>query len=50
MNRELKALVAAQGEILDKQDEIILQLTCKEDELKMLKNDDDDPDLGGVGD
>lgn len=39
-----------QDEKLKKQDELILQLTCKDDALKCLKNNDedkDDSDLGG---
>lgn len=48
-NRELKAMVATYGERIDKRDQIKLQLTCKDDELKKLKGDDHDKDPGAAG-
>ena len=41
---EYEELFRLQNEKMKKQDELILQLTCKEDALKRLRNDDEDKD------
>lgn len=41
-SHDLKELVATQGEKIAKQDDMILQLTCKVDLLKKLKDRDHD--------
>lgn len=47
--QEYEERIRLQDEKMDKQDELILQLTCKEDALKRLKNDDKDPDDSDIG-
>ncbi|XP_076937524.1 uncharacterized protein LOC143604242 isoform X2 [Bidens hawaiensis] len=46
--KALREIVTSQGVKLKEQEEIILQLTCKDDALKRLKNDDEDPDESGA--
>ncbi|XP_076916440.1 uncharacterized protein LOC143576163 [Bidens hawaiensis] len=47
--KEFREIVKSKGVKIKEQEDLILQLTCKDDALKKLKNNDEDPDASGTG-